>query len=69
MQELRYVVVGTLDPQFLHATAQGVGVQIEEPGGAFWPFDHASRLFQHRQDMALFDCVERQGIPRNSAYG
>src|SRR2546428_11792535 len=66
-EELRYFVVGTLDPQFLHATTQGVGVQIEELGGAFGPFDHPCRLLQHSQDMALFDLSECQSIPRNRA--
>ena len=64
---LRYFVVGARDPQFLHATSQGVGVQVEDLGRALRPFDHPSCLFQHRQDMALFDRFERQSIFGNRA--
>src|SRR5215813_2374065 len=64
---LRDVVVSTRDLQFLHAAAQGVGMQVEDLGGAVRSFDDPACLVEHRQDVALFDRCKRQGRSRLSA--
>src|SRR5262244_1676212 len=57
--DLRYVVPRTPEAQLLHATAQRVGVQAQDPRRAFWSPDHARGLVQHREDMVPFDLFER----------
>ena len=60
-------MVSTRDLQFLHAAAQGVRMQVEDPGGAVRSFDDPACLLEHRQDVALFDRCKRQGLSRLSA--
>ena len=50
---LRYLIVRMSDPKALDPTSQSIGMQVKYAGGPLWPLDDPSRLFQHRQNMAL----------------
>src|SRR5436189_1828518 len=50
------------EAQLLHPTPQGIRMQIEDPSGAAWPFDHPPGLIERGGDVGALHVVE--GIRR-----
>src|SRR5512147_2492514 len=62
--ELRDFVAWARDPETFHATAQCVGVQIEDSRCAVGTLDDASALSQRGKDVLAFHISERGQPPR-----
>src|SRR6266567_6126861 len=52
----------TLDSEFLHAAAQGVGMQIENLRGSTVAFNHPVGFLQNALDMPSFHLLQRRRI-------
>jgi hypothetical protein len=54
-------VGGAADAQLLHSAAKSVGMEVEDFGRTFGPFDDTLGLFQDLKNVSLLDVFQRSG--------